>query len=222
MNQVLPRQRRPDAGLLPAGDVRLVLVLHADRLAVERRVAGAAEMKDELVAVVEKPLAVDRLVVADGEVVGQPGPRTGQRLFDRDRLDPVDGVLQLEVRPRPPGPRRAPSTGPSAWRRRSGTASRPSAAPAAPPDPLARPLQILRSRPAIVVGPVPDAEVVRRRGDDGVDRAGAEGVQDVDGVAVEEPQPGPAALEFGVRFGSARGTARDCTALTPPYQCQGQ
>ena len=57
-------------------------------------------MKDELVAVVEEAPAVDRLVVADCEVVLQAGPGAGQRLFDGDRLDPVNGVLQLQVRPR--------------------------------------------------------------------------------------------------------------------------
>jgi hypothetical protein len=43
-------------------------------------------MKDELVAVVEKALAVYGLVVTDREVVFQPGPRSGQGLFDRNRF----------------------------------------------------------------------------------------------------------------------------------------
>ena len=100
MNQVLPRQRTPRRGRLPARDVRLVLVPHADRLAVERRVPAGREVEHELVAVVEKPAAVDWLVVPDREIVGEPRALPGQRLLDRDRLDPVNGVLQLEMRPR--------------------------------------------------------------------------------------------------------------------------
>ena len=87
-------------------------------------------------------------------------------------------------------------------------------------DPVAGPLQILRPRPPIVIGPVLDTEIVRRGGDDGVDGAGAEGVQGLDGVAVEEPQPGPAALEFGVRFGNARGTVPRLYRADTAVQCQ--
>ena len=52
----------------PAGDVRGVLIGHADGAAVERSPPIRREMKDELVTVVEKAVAVDRLVVADSEV----------------------------------------------------------------------------------------------------------------------------------------------------------
>src|SRR5688572_3783012 len=60
-SQVRPR-------LLPAFHVRLVLVLHAHGPPVDGRAAGRAEMKDELVTVVEKALAVDRLVMTNGQI----------------------------------------------------------------------------------------------------------------------------------------------------------
>ena len=44
--------------------------------------------------------AVDRLVVSDREVARQPGGGAGGVAVDGDRLDPVDDVLQLQVRPR--------------------------------------------------------------------------------------------------------------------------
>ena len=87
-------------GRAPAGDVRLVLISHADRLAAERRVAVGREMEHELVTVVQEALAVDWLVVADREIVLEPGARARERLLDGDRLDPVDGVLQLQMRTR--------------------------------------------------------------------------------------------------------------------------
>src|SRR5687767_7173619 len=72
-------------GRAPASDIRLVLILHAHRLSLERRSAGGAEVKNELMAVVEKAAAVDRLVVPDCQVVLETGPDAGQSLFDGDR-----------------------------------------------------------------------------------------------------------------------------------------
>ena len=65
--------------------------------AVERRAPARREMKHELVAVVEEALAVDWLVVADREVALERGRDAGRVLLDGDRLDPVDGVLQVKV-----------------------------------------------------------------------------------------------------------------------------
>ena len=68
-----------------------------------RRSSGVApvrrEMKDELVAIVDEPRAVDWLVVAHRQVAVQPGGRPCRITVDRDRLDPVQRVLQLQVRP---------------------------------------------------------------------------------------------------------------------------
>ena len=100
MNQVLPRQRRPWPRLGPALDVRGVLVGHADGPAIEPRAAARREVEDELVAVVDEAVAVDRLVVADRHVAIEPGRRAGGLAVDGDRLDPVDRVLELQVLPR--------------------------------------------------------------------------------------------------------------------------
>jgi hypothetical protein len=173
-------------------------------------------LKDEFVAVVQKALAVNGLVVADREIVGEAGPPSRQRLLDGNRLDPVNDVLQFEVRPDGLGDI---ESGPRVlWFRADVQKERAVFGQSAPGrlDPRRGPLQILRPRTAVVIGAIPDTEVVGRGGDEGVDRAGAEGIQGFNGVAVEETQPGPAALEFGVRFGRA-GHSDDCTALTQPF-----
>ena len=85
-------------GARPSSDVRLVLVLHADREPVEPGDPTGREVEHELVAVVQEPVAVDGLVVPDRQIVGEAGPRASEVAIDRDRLDPVDDVLQLEVR----------------------------------------------------------------------------------------------------------------------------
>src|SRR5712691_8994830 len=81
----------------PPPDVRFVLISHTNRLAAEWCLSLRGEVEHELVAVVQEALAVDWLVVADGEVVFEAGARARERLFDRNRLDPVNRVLQLEV-----------------------------------------------------------------------------------------------------------------------------
>src|SRR5262249_19368711 len=75
-------------GPVPSPDVRLILIRHAEREAIERRRAFGREVEDELVAVVQEPIAVDRLVVPDGEVAREPRRRARGGAVDRDRLDP--------------------------------------------------------------------------------------------------------------------------------------
>src|SRR6185503_3407302 len=72
-------------------------------------------------------------------------------------------------------------------------------------NPLAGPFQVFRSRQTIVVGPIPDAKIVRRRGDDGVYRGRSERFEDFNCVAMEKPQPDAAAFEFGVWLGKRAG-----------------
>ena len=55
-------------------------------------------MKDELVTIVDEPGAVDRLVVAHCQVAIQAGGCTRRVAVDCDRLDPVERVLQRQVR----------------------------------------------------------------------------------------------------------------------------
>src|SRR5205823_844933 len=81
----------------PSADVRFVLVADANPLAVERSASARTEMKDELVAVVDEAIAVDRLVVPDIHVAIEPRRCAGGVAIDRDRLDPVDRVLELQV-----------------------------------------------------------------------------------------------------------------------------
>ena len=56
----------PAAGTAPARDVRRVLILDAQRQPVERRLRPVRKVEDELLAVVEKAVGVDRLVMPDG------------------------------------------------------------------------------------------------------------------------------------------------------------
>jgi hypothetical protein len=113
-------------------------------------------MKDELVAVVDEALAVDGFIVTDREVVFESGPRSGQGLFDRNRLDPVNDVLQFEVGPGGLGHiERGPGIlglGADVQEQRSVFGER------APRrlDPVGRPFQVLGSRPAVIVRPILD------------------------------------------------------------------
>ena len=169
MNQVLPRQRTPSGRTTPSRDVRLVLIGDAERKTIERGRTLWREVKNELVAVVQETIAVDRLVVTDGQIAREPGGSTGRFPVDGDRLDPVNDVLQLEVRPDrlcdvERGPRVA-----SAWRRRSGRANHSGARTrAAAATHELRPLQVVRPRQRVLVLAVVDAEVVWRRRDDDV------------------------------------------------------
>ena len=192
MNHVLPRQRTPGRRCPPPSDVRLILVANANRLTIEWRVSVAGEMEHELVAVVEEPSAVDRLVVADRQVVVEPGPAARQRLFDRDRLDPVNGVLELEMRPsslrdvhrRP----RIGRLGAHVQEQRSvrGQGARGALAP------IHRSTPGTVARHGVVVGAVLDAEVVRRRRDDRVDRAGGKALEHIETVAKIKTKGGTA------------------------------
>ena len=84
----------------PAPDVRRVLIGHAERQPIHPRRALRREMEDELVAVVQEAVAVDRLVVPHGQVALEIRRGARRGAVDRDRLHPVDDVLQPEVRAR--------------------------------------------------------------------------------------------------------------------------
>src|SRR5436190_17156272 len=70
----------------PARDVRRILIGDPEREPIETGRAARREVEHELLAVVEEPLAVDRLVVADGEVALETGVLARELAFDRDRL----------------------------------------------------------------------------------------------------------------------------------------
>ena len=70
------------ASVRPAGDVALVLIRNSEREPVDIDLAVDGEMKNVFVAIVEKSFRADRLEMAKCAIV------------DRDRLDPVNRVLQ--------------------------------------------------------------------------------------------------------------------------------
>src|SRR5688572_4700018 len=193
---------------LPAPDVRLVLILHADRLALQGRRAARSEVEDEFVAVVEESTAVDRLVMPDGQVVLQAGAGSGERLFDGDRLDPVDGVLKLQVLPGRlrhvqgcPGIRRLGADVQEERPIRRQRAGRPA-------NPLAGPRQVAVAGQRVVIGPIADSEVVWRRRDDDGNRGRPEAAEQVDRVSQVEAERCVTGLEGGVRLGETRHLPR--------------
>src|SRR5258708_8304616 len=76
----------------PAIGVRLILIRNAERESIEVRVTERREVKNELVTVVEKTFAVDRLVVADCQIASPSRPRAGPRAAHRHRLCPMHYV----------------------------------------------------------------------------------------------------------------------------------
>ena len=204
MNHVLPRHRTPDAAVSPARDVRLVLIFTPTAWRSSGVLPAGREMEDELVAVVEEPSAVDWLVVATARSSVEPGARAGQRLLDRDRLDPVNRVLQAAGAAAPPAPRRVPSTGsvglaPDVQEQRAVAATSAPAA-AAPSRRSTRDTPIARHR--VVVGAVADAEVVGRRRDDDVDAAGREASEHVECSRRDRSEAWRPGRERGVRMGA--------------------
>src|SRR5262245_20454127 len=81
----------------PAGNARLILIGHAQSQTIERRGAGVGEVEDELVAVVQIAIAVDRLVMPDRQIALETGSGTGRTAFDGNRLDPMNDVLEAEM-----------------------------------------------------------------------------------------------------------------------------
>ena len=72
------------ARVRPARDIALILIRNAEGEAVDVDLAVEREMKNVFVAIVQKSFRADRLEVAKCSVV------------DRDRFDPMNGVLQNE------------------------------------------------------------------------------------------------------------------------------
>ena len=81
----------------PPADIGLILVGHAEREPIEACGSTRREVKDELVAVVDEPIAVDRLVMADRQIAREAGGRAGRLVIDRDGLYPVNDVLHPQM-----------------------------------------------------------------------------------------------------------------------------
>ena len=119
-------------------------------------------MKDELVAVVDEAIAVDRLVVPDIHVAIEPRRCAGGVAIDRDRLDPVDRVLELQVMAGGLGDL---ERGPRVGRLRAHIEEQRSGGIQGARrrlDPCVRPVQIPISRKRVVVAAIADAEVIGR------------------------------------------------------------
>jgi hypothetical protein len=152
----------------------LILIRHAERQPIQACGSPRCEVKNELVTVVDEPIAVDRLVVADREIPCKPGGRASRRLIDRNRLYPVNDVLHPQMRPdslrdverRP----RIARLGPHVEEEGAVRAEHTSRGG----HPSVRPLEILGRREGVLVPAVLNPEVVRRRGHDHVDALGWE------------------------------------------------
>src|SRR5205823_11080041 len=72
----------PSPRVRPAGDVALVLIRNAEREAVDVDFAADGEMENVFVTIVHESFRADRLEV------------TERAIIDRDRFDPMDGVLK--------------------------------------------------------------------------------------------------------------------------------
>src|SRR6267378_1751203 len=78
------------AGVRPTRDVALVLIRNPEREPVDFDAPGFCEVKDVFVAVVQEALRIDWLEMSVRFNCRMP-------ILDRDRLDPVNCVLQDEI-----------------------------------------------------------------------------------------------------------------------------
>ena len=77
------------AGVTPARDIALVLIRNAEREPIDRCLPFRREMKNVFVTIIQKTRRTDRLEVSARN-------RFAALVLDRDRLDPVDRVLEDE------------------------------------------------------------------------------------------------------------------------------
>ena len=77
------------ARVAPARDVALVRVRNAEREPIDRRATFGREMKNVFVAIIQKTRRTDRLEMSARN-------QFALLVFDRDRLDPMDRILQNE------------------------------------------------------------------------------------------------------------------------------
>src|SRR5262249_24484599 len=161
------------------------------------------EVEDDLLAVVQEPVVVVWFVVPYREILFKFCPCARQHLLDRNRLDPMDGVLQPEVGAcrlcdveRRPRVRRFAA---DVEKQRSGSRK----LRRRPPDPVASPIEIPRPWHRVVIGPIPDAEVIWRRCDDDVQRSVRKALEYVETITEVEAEARAADLEGRMRLGEA-------------------
>src|SRR3546814_20808741 len=88
----------PVGAVLPAGNVGLVLVGHADGEAVHLHIAGPGEMEYRLMIVVEVAAAGDRLEMADGVLANADGFHPGDVVLEHE--DVAEGTRHVHRDPR--------------------------------------------------------------------------------------------------------------------------
>src|SRR5262249_49606264 len=125
------------------------------------------------------------------EIVAETCARAGQCLLDGDRLDPVNRVLKVQIRPCGLG---HVDRGP--WVRGLGSDVEEERAigregAGGTLEPLGGPFEALLPRDCVVVRPVSDAEVVRWRRDDRIDAAILERIENAQRVAAVETKGRP-------------------------------
>ena len=200
MNQVLPRQRTPWRRAAPPAHVGLILIRHAERKAIEAGGSLRGEVKDELVAIVDEAVAVDRLVVADGKIAREAGGRAGRFSIDGDRLDPVNDVLHPQVRP---DGLRDVERRPRISRLGAHVEEERAVGPEHPRGrrhPAVGPFEICRRRKRVLVAAVLNAQVIRRRRDDDIDALGGQLLEDLEAVRQVEAARRLARADALVRF----------------------
>ena len=161
--------------------------------------SGRREMKNELVTVVDEPVAVDRLVVTDRQIHS-----AACLAVDRDRLHPVDGVLQFEVRPRRlrdvEGRPRIGGLGSDVQKERPLFVEGAARAR----HPLTSPLEISLARERVGIRPIADAQVVGGRSHDRRHGGRRQRPHHLDAVAEIEPERRTAVLDGGVGSGAGQ------------------
>ena len=157
-------------------------------------------MKDEFVTIVQKAIAVDRLVVPDGEIARETGGDAGRLAVDRDRFDPVDDVLQPQVGPRGlhdverrPGIARLCA---DVQKQRAIRAQHARGGG----NPGVRPVEVVGARQRVLVPVIADAEIVRRRRDDHVDAVRVELREEIEAVGEVEAAAGRGGFADRVRL----------------------
>jgi len=158
-------------GVVAAGDVGFVLERHADRQAVELVGTGGGEVKNMLVVAVEEAFAGHWFEVAAAV------------LLEGDRFHPGDVVLQREQRAQSHDQfERQPRRG-----RRAGDVEKQRAVGTECTFEFGRdrdhPVEVRGFRQSVLIGAVGNFEIVRRRGDDEIDRSRRDLRQELKAIA---------------------------------------
>src|SRR3954468_9366183 len=137
--------------------------------------------------------------MSHGDIAVEIGRRTGRVTIDGDRLDPMDGVLQLQMRTRCLRDiQRGPGVGGfCADVQKEGTVWFQNALYSS--NPFGRPLQIALAGQGVVIGAIANAKIVRRRGNQRRNGRFGDGGEDVEAVSEIKPKRAATSVDEGVR-----------------------